>query len=623
MKTISALISVLAAAGGISAETIAEINGNRFLSPYAGKTVTKVTGIVTAKGPSGIWLRSVETTHDERVSDGIYAYESALATSTSIVTGNVIMIDGEVSEYRSSTAYLPLTEIRYPTLRATLEHNRTFTPIVLGKQRGPPTKLFSSLDSDDVFGLPNNQSLISVVNPVLQPDKYGLDFWESLVGEYVTIKNPHAVSKSNQYGDTWVVGSWATTGNNGRSGLTVSPNDGNPEAILITDPLDGTKNGEDGKLGDKFEDITGVVTQGFGFYQIQPLTKLTLISSRTPAVSAATKLISDGTCSGITVGGYNIENFSPKDKAHVTAVATQIVEYLRTPDLLMLQEIQDNSGETDDGTVDSSLTLSTLTDAIKALSNGSVVYNFTYVSPIDDTNGGEPGSNIRNAYLYRPEILQLQGGSDAVIGDSVTANEVLPGPRLKYNPGLIDPTNDAFLDSRKPLVAAWELVGSAGEKGKKEKKSKGKPLFTVNVHFTSKGGSSSLHGDARPPVNGGVEQRIAQANVTGTFISQILAQDADAQVLTIGDFNEYAFVAPVQTFANVSGLENLDEVANISAAERYAYLYDMNSQELDHAFVSKKLGKGARFEHLHINTWLAYDNQTSDHDPSVAKFNIC
>ncbi|KAI0908538.1 DNase I-like protein [Ustulina deusta] len=619
MKAVFVLISVFAAE--ISAQTIGEINGNRFLSPYAGKPVTNVTGVVTVKGPSGIWLRSLETTRDERVSDGIYVYGSALAKNTSIATGDVLVLDGQVSEYRSSAAYLPLTEITFPMVRAILERNRTFAPIALGTQRSPPTKFYSSLDSGDVFAVPNNQSLISVANPILQPKKYGLDFWESLVGEYVTIQSPRAVSRPNQYGDTWVVGTWATTGDNQRTGLTVSPKDGNPEAILITDPLDNTNNRDDGKLGDELEDITGVVTQAFGFYQIQPLTKLTVISSREPAVSGATTLTSDGTCSGITVGGYNIENFSPKDAAHVTAVASHIVNYMKTPDLLMLQEVQDNNGETNDGTVDSGLTLSTLADAIATLSNGSVAYNFTYVNPINGTNGGAPGGNIRNAYLYRPEILQLQGGSDAVIGDSVAANEVLPGPTLKYNPGLIDPTNAAWLSSRKPLVAAWELVGSGVQTGKG--KGKAKTLFTVNVHFTSKGGSSSLHGDARPPVNGGVAQRIAQGNVTGTFVAQILAQDADARVLTVGDFNEYAFAAPVQTFADASGLKDLDEVTKVPAAERYSYLFDMNSQELDHAFVSKKLGKGAKFEHLHVNTWLAYDDMTSDHDPSVAKFNLC
>ncbi|GAW14991.1 hypothetical protein ANO14919_043990 [Xylariales sp. No.14919] len=617
MKVVSALTWVISAASSASAQTIGAINGNRFLSPYAGQNVTNVTGVVTAKGPSGIWLRSLETTRDERVSGGIYVYGSALAKNTSIATGDVLVLDGEVSEYRSNAAYLPLTEITYPNVRAVLQRNHTFAPIVLGKQRSPPTKLFSSLDSGDVFGVPNNQSLISVVNPILQPKKYGLDFWESLVGEYVTIQNPRAVGRPNQYGDTWVVGDWVTSGDNGRTGLTVSSKDGNPEAILIADPLDGTSNQKDGKLGDRLEDITGVVTQGFGFYQILPLTKLTVISSREPSVSGATTLISDGTCSGITVGGYNVENFSPKDTAHVTAVASHIVNYLKTPDLLAVQEVQDNNGETNDGTVDSGLTLSTLADAIATLSNGSAVYNFTYINPVDGQNGGAPGGNIRNAYLYRPDVLQLQGGSDAAIGDSVTANEVLEGPTLKYNPGLIDPTNGAWNASRKPLVAAWELVGT------KSKKGRGSTLFTVNVHFASKGGSSSLHGDARPPVNGGVQQRIAQGQVAGAFIAEILAEDPNARILTIGDFNEYAFAAPVQTFAKVSGLKDLDEVTKIPATERYSYLYDMNSQELDHTFVSKKLGKGAKFEHLHVNTWLAYDDMTSDHDPSVAKFNIC
>ncbi|TGJ85215.1 hypothetical protein E0Z10_g3544 [Xylaria hypoxylon] len=617
MKAISVLTCLISAASSVAAQSIREINGNRFLSPYAGQNVTNVTGVVTAKGPSGIWLRSLETTRDERLSGGIYVYGSALAKNASIATGDVLVLDGAVSEYRSSVNYLPLTEITLPKVRAILERNLSFAPIVLGKQRGPPTKLFSSLDSGDVFGVPNNQSLISVVNPILQPKKYGLDFWESLLGEYVTIQNPRAVGRPNQYGDTWVVGAWATTGDNKRTGLTVSQKDGNPEAIPITSPLDGTSNRKDGKLGDRLEDITGVVTQGFGFYQIQPLTKLTVISSREPVVSGATTLISDGTCSGITVGGYNIENFALKDTAHVTAVASHIVDYLKTPDLLAVQEIQDNNGETNDGTVDSGLTLSALTNAIATLSNGSVVYNFTYINPVDGQNGGAPGGNIRNAYLYRPDVLQLQGGSNAVIGDSVTANEVLRGPTLKYNPGLIDPGNGAWNASRKPLVAAWELVGTGSKKGK------GKPLFTVNVHFTSKGGSTSLHGDARPPVNGGVEQRTAQGQVAGAFIAQILARDPNAHILTIGDFNEYAFTAPVQTFAKVSGLKDLDEVTEIPTTERYSYIYDMNTQELDHTFVSKKLGKGAKFEHLHVNTWLAYDDITSDHDPSVAKFNIC
>ncbi|GAP85686.1 putative endonuclease exonuclease phosphatase family protein [Rosellinia necatrix] len=632
MKTASALACAALAATAAWAQSIGEINGNRFLSPYAGQKVYNVTGVVTAKGPSGIWLRSLAAaaTRDERVSDGIYVFGSALARDPDIAPGDVVALDGTVSEYRSAAAYVPLTEIVSPALRAVLARNQSFAPIALGGgagSRSPPTRLMSGLDGGDVFGLPNNRSLISVENPVLQPRRYGLDFWESLVGEYVTVASPRAVGRPNQYGDTWVVGTWATTGDNQRTGLTVSPKDANPEAILIGTPLDGTRNPDDGKLGDKLEDITGVVTQAFGFYQIQPLTKLSVISSPAPASAGPTTLVSDGaSCAGITVGAYNIENFAAGDAAHVAAVAAHIVDYMRAPDLLAVQEVQDDSGAADDGTVSSSRTLAALADAIAARSNGTALYNFTYISPVDGTNGGAPGGNIRNAYLYKPAVLRLAGGVAAVPGDALTANEVLAGPALRYNPGLIDPTNAAWTDSRKPLVAAWELVGRAAAAATQKGKGKGKtpkPLFTINVHLTSKGGSTSLHGDARPPVNGGAGQRTAQAEAAAAFAAGILARDADARVLAVGDFNEFGFAAPVETFAAASGLRDLDEVAGVPAAERYSYLYDMNSQELDHAFVSRRLARGARFEHLHLNTWLAYDDMVSDHDPSVAMFDLC
>ena len=57
--------------------------------------------------------------------------------------------------------------------------------------------------------------------------------------------------------------------------------------------------------------------------------------------------------------------------------------------------------------------------------------------------------------------------------------------------------------------------------------------------------------------------------------------------------------------------------------ERYTYLFDMNSQALDHMYVSRGVGKKVEYEHMHLNTWQNYDDQVSDHDPSVAKFGLC
>ena len=91
--------------------------------------------------------------------------------------------------------------------------------------------------------------------------------------------------------------------------------------------------------------------------------------------------------------------------SHLRTIAKHIVDYLRTPDLLFLQEIQDNSGATNDKTVSANVTLTTLVDAIKAISN--VTYAFASVDPVDGQDGGEPGGNIRNAYLWGKPILFL------------------------------------------------------------------------------------------------------------------------------------------------------------------------------------------------------------------------
>ena len=180
-------------------------------------------------------------------------------------------------------------------------------------------------------------------------------------------------------------------------------------------------------------------------------------------------------------------------------VANQIASYLKTPDIVFLQEIQDKNGDTNDEAVDANATLAAVTSAIKSL-NG-VVYDFINIDPVDDQDGGQPGGNIRVAYLYRPDVVELYKPK---LGGSLDANQVLPGPELKYNPGRIDPTNSAWDDSRKPLVAMWRTVNGTGN-----------IFFTVNVHFASKGGSTSLHGDARPPINGVIEPRLRQAKIAG------------------------------------------------------------------------------------------------------------
>lgn len=602
--TATALLCLRATA--VAAVTISEINGAAFISPLRGQSVTNVTGIVTAKGPSGIWIRSPAPSASLG-SDSIYVFGSSVGANLTV--GDRITLDATVAEYRSSSAYLFLTELSSPRNVAVVSSGNAVEPVLIGSGSGlaPPTELFSSLDtSGDVFAVPNNQSLVSVANPILQPDLYGIDFWESLVGELVTIESPVALAKPNSYDEVWVRGNWTVTGLNERGGVTMTDTDANPEAIFIGDPLDGSTNPSTVKLGDSLSDITGIVTYAFGFYYILPQTAIEVLSSAEPSLPPATSLSSSSSCSGLTFGSYNVENLAP-NSTHLPAVAAHIVDYLSSPDLLFLQEIQDDSGPTSDGVVSSGETLAALIAAIAAA--GGPAYDSVVIDPVDGQDGGQPGGNIRVAYLYRPAALSLLNPSP---GDATTAADVLNSTHLAPNPGRVDPANAAWASSRKPLAALWQTADGAGR------------LWTVNVHWGSKGGSSSLEGDARPPVNGGVDDRAAQANVTAAFVARVLEADPGAHVVVAGDFNEFAFVEPLEVFAEGSALVDADEAAGIEVHERYTYLFDMNAQQLDHVFVSEALvGKGVEYEHVHVNTWVSADEQISDHDPSVGRLDVC
>ena len=111
--------------------------------------------------------------------------------------------------------------------------------------------------------MPNNVSTIDGADDELRPDEFGTDFWESLEGTLVRVQAPVALGFNNRFGDFWVRGSWNVTGLNKRGGLsiTLGPGgmpDANPEAVLVSRPLDGTRNPKV-MLGAVLEEFEGVV----------------------------------------------------------------------------------------------------------------------------------------------------------------------------------------------------------------------------------------------------------------------------------------------------------------------------------------------------------------------------
>ncbi|KAI0317511.1 DNase I-like protein [Amylostereum chailletii] len=615
----SALCALALLAASASALQPSDIQGPAFLSPFAGHTVENVTGIVSAKSSTGFWILG-SPSDDPHLSPGLRVFTSNATLLASLSPGDAVSLAGRVSEFRASNAPSDLlaTELTSPANLTVLSAGNALTPILLGRDRSPPTEAFSALDRgpDGWLSVPNNASSVDAVNATLEPAKYGLDFWESLEGALVTVPRPVALNFENGFGEVWVRGDWEVTGLNSRGGLSLTIGadnlpDGNPETVIIGSPLDGTSN-PGVAVGTGLSDITGVVVFQFGFFYILPLTAPTVLSTPDPHIPTTSITSDEGDCA-VRFGDYNVENLAPTS-AHMNTIAAHVATFLSNPDFLFLQEIQDDSGPTSDGTVSANLTLDTLVAAIASANGGAVRYSWAQVDPVDGQDGGQPGGNIRPAYLYNPAKLTLVPGAPAGGPlDATTVTKTANGSlALSFNPGRIDPTNAAWTSSRKPVVAHWQTAS-------------GQTFFTVDHHGTSKGGSTSLQGNPRPPVNLGVDQRTLQVETIAAFIQSILDLDPEAAVLLAGDFNEFAQARSV--FAPLEGVVlDADVLAGIPPAERYTYMFGQSAEQLDHVFVSPAVaGRGrVEVEHVHVNNWAAsLGGRTSDHDPSVGRVWVC
>ena len=236
------LTNLLSIAGATS---IAEIKGSAFLSPLAGHHVHNVTGVVAAKVslvPSiillrvslvnrataqdryGLWLVG-EPSENERVSNGLHVFGATPALSSTKL-GDRISLSGVVSEYRPAGDQddLLVIELTKPEAVVIESSGHGVTPVILGRDRVPPRAAMSSLDlgPDGWLSVPNNVTQLDSVNGTLEPSLYGLDFWQSLDGQLVTIPNPVALNFPDRFGSFWVHGDWPVNGKNERGGLTLA-----------------------------------------------------------------------------------------------------------------------------------------------------------------------------------------------------------------------------------------------------------------------------------------------------------------------------------------------------------------------------------------------------------------
>jgi hypothetical protein len=309
----------------------------------------------------------------------------------------------------------------------------------------------------------------------------------------------------------------------------------------------------------------------------------------------------------LSVATYNVENLAPSDPASkFQALAQGVVTNLADPDVIALEEVQDNSGATDDGTVAADQTIGKLTAAITAA--GGPAYSYREIDPVNDQDGGEPGGNIRVVFLFNPTRVSFVDAGSGSANRSSTGTKVgnhLGKPTLTLSPGRIDPTNPVWSSSRKPLVGEFMF--------------KNKPVFVIANHFDAKLGDQNADGRFQYPAQSSATQRAGQALAVHNFVGQILAVNPHADVVVVGDLNDYQFspaLAVLRTgnSAGTGSSELKDLITTLPTDQQYTYVFDGTSEVLDHILTSPALTK-VDYQVVHINA--EYAQQTSDHDPQV------
>lgn len=566
--------------------TVSRIQGAGHRSPLEGRWVTGIAGTVTAldedKRSPGFWVESREPDADARTSEGLRVTCPAGMLPRA---GQAVLLSGFVEEAAQGKG-LPVTR-----LRATRVDTSGPAPAL-----PPPVSLFD--------GLPVPSRVDDDGLTAFEPGQDALDLWESLEGMRVRVPGGTVVGPTASYGELALLPDGPPAGARTRAGgLLFSPGDPLVEPVRMGRKLAGKV--PDLDVGSRLAGpIEGVVDYDFSSYKVLPVSQLA-VASEAAAGEATTSLAGDAR--RLTIATFNVENLSVAgDPARFGQLGEVISRRLRGPDVLALEEVQDDSGRTaGDGVVSSRATLDALVGGIAAA--GGPRYEAVWIDPVPDREGGQPGGNIRVALLLRSGRVELVRRGSA---GPLDATEPLGEGRnlhLGLSPGRVAPRS-----------AAFDLTEGEGVRRSLavELRFAGKPLFVVVNHWSSKSDDDRPYGGTQPPRAPTAARRLAQAREVRGFAERLLRADPRARVVVLGDLNDTEHSEPVRHLSALP-FENL--VLRVPEAARYSFNFGGVSALLDHVVVSPELSRAAEVEVVHVNADRADSRRSSDHDPVVAR----
>lgn len=320
-------------------------------------------------------------------------------------------------------------------------------------------------------------------------------------------------------------------------------------------------------------------------------------------------------------------------QARLNDIALEIINDLHSPDILMVQEVENQDictitdramdcGTTDnkDGKPDVLQEL-----ALKIAANGGPAYDAAFDRNSSDLRGIAP------AYLYRTDRVELlPAAGDPILGVNPTIdgytgvpyNSDVSNPKTLNGvlPAGVTACETSWVFPRAVDVGGFRIYSTAVGTGSH------RDVYLLNNHFKS--GPDTCIG-----------HRTEQAKFNAALVAFIQAAKPDARIIMGGDLNVYPRPDDIALGASdqlgslydpALGLKNLWEVLLAQAPESaYSYIYLGQAQTLDQMFANQAvLTDLTQFRIAHINSDFPAEytgdvaRGTSDHDPNVATFVI-
>lgn len=683
--------------GQIALTKIHDIQGTAFFSPILAAdnitnfniaSVTKVTVQAVVTGVDGFgklqgFFLSEETSDwdtDFRTSEGIFVMTkddndvgSAMNSGqfADIKVGETVTVEAYVMEYQSFDN-LPRTFLVNPTI---IDQSNTTVPLPTLVLDGSEHKAIpNAILSDDN---PDFRDAVDGVGDTFDPENDALDFLETIEGMRVTIpkmvvadgyvagsddavrfkaySEVHAdANQINDRGGYTIVGDSPNGPLNTadpddaviRGGRHLHDGDVNPDIL----ELDFSGAGRAGTasfdqlltMGDKIGDVTGIIDFDFANAKLYVTDAIDTTQLAGNPIQETTTLVEDAR--SLRVASFNVHNLDPSDDktndegsvngvGKFNEIGRTIATKLGAPDIISIEEIQDNNGETSSGVVDASQSWDRLAQAVSTATGHK--YQWVDQDPVNNAEGGAPGGNIRVGFLYNTERVQLGDlSADATLAERRAYTDRIgdgvrdAGDKIAFSDDQISGINPAdYVGTRKSLLGEFHFNGQT--------------VYVTANHFPSKSGGSgdfyqnNQNIDSGEPANGDWAQRNAVADDLYNMMKHISDSSADAKIVAAGDFNEFYFYRPMEVvtgYVNVDGSARAGEkftnlTLTLPEEERFTYDFDGRSQAIDHIVVNDDLAGVATYDVVHINT--GYNNRTdavnpaiSDHDPVVGQFDF-